>query len=227
MQVSKNLFAKVNQYILLVCVALMVSGCAVRMDNVHRVSLDDDITYILQPIPETLTNTGIQALFNIKQGSQQGKAKQFMIQVEMTTSRLLVSAYTVEGFSLFTLDWHTDVGTLVYDKKIAIDPLRVLAELQLVLWPSSDVAQGLEQGQLKVLSVTYREISSNNDVIYQIKQQDNISQLTNVKADYSIVIEELDRWSLLDEKLDGKSDAKLDENGLVNELTSDNMEIAP
>ena len=227
MQVSKKLFAKVNQYILLVCVALMVSGCAVRMDNVHRVSLDDDITYILQPIPETLTNTGIQALFNIKQGSQQGKAKQFMIQVEMTTSRLLVSAYTVEGFSLFTLDWHTDVGTLVYDKKIAIDPLRVLAELQLVLWPSSDVAQGLEQGQLKVLSVTYREISSNNDVIYQIKQQDNISQLTNVKADYSIVIEELDRWSLLDEKLDGKSDAKLDENGLVNELTSDNMEIAP
>ena len=119
------------------------------------------------------------------------------------------------------------MGTLVYDKKIAIDPLRVLAELQLVLWPSSDVAQGLEQGQLKVLSVTYREISSNNDVIYQIKQQDNISQLTNVKADYSIVIEELDRWSLLDEKLDGKSDAKLDENGLVNELTSDNMEIAP
>ena len=227
MQVSKNLFAKVNQYILLVCVALMVSGCAVRMDNVHRVSLDDDITYILQPIPETLTNTGIQALFNIKQGSQQGKENQFMIQVEMTTSRLLVSAYTVEGFSLFTLDWHTDVGTLVYDKKIAIDPLRVLAELQLVLWPSSDVAQGLEQGQLKVLSVTYREISSNNDVIYQIKQQDNISQLTNVKADYSIVIEELDRWSLLDEKLDGKSGEKLDENGLVNELTSDNMEITP
>ncbi|NRA73083.1 MAG: DUF3261 domain-containing protein [Gammaproteobacteria bacterium] len=219
MQVSKKLFAKVNQYILLVCVALMVSGCAVRMDNVHRVSLDDDITYILQPIPETLTNTGIQALFKFKQGSQQGKAKQFMIQVEMTASRLLVSAYTVEGFSLFTLDWHTDVGTLVYDKKIAIDPLRVLAELQLVLWPSSDVAQGLEQGQLKVLSVTYREISSNNDVIYQIKQQDNISQLTNVKADYSIVIEELDRWSLLDEKLDT--------NGSVTELTSDNMEIAP
>ena len=219
MQVSKNLFAKVNQYILLVCVALMVSGCAVRMDNVHRVSLDDDITYILQPIPETLTNTGIQALFNIKQGSQQGKENQFMIQVEMTTSRLLVSAYTVEGFSLFTLDWHTDVGTLVYDKKIAIDPLRVLAELQLVLWPSSDVAQGLEQGQLKVLSVTYREISSNNDVIYQIKQQDNISQLTNVKADYSIVIEELERWSLLDEKLDT--------NGSVTELTSDNVENAP
>ena len=220
MQVSKKLFAKVNQYILLVCAALMVSGCAMNMDNVHRVNLDDDIAYILQPIPETLVNTGIQAVFTLK---QQGKESQFMIQVEMTSSRLLVSGFTIEGLSLFSLDWHTELGTLVYDKKIAIDPLIVLAELQLVLWPSSDVTQGLEQGTLKVLSVNYREISSNNDVIYQIKQQDNISQLTNVKAGYSIVIEELERWSLLNEK----SDEKLDGNSSVNELTADNVEVTP
>ena len=223
MQVSKKLFAKVNQYILLVCAALMVSGCAMNMDNVHRVNLDDDIAYILQPIPETLVNTGIQAVFTLKQqkkqekpqGKQQGKESQFMIQVEMTSCRLLVSG--------FSLDWHTELGTLVYDKKIAIDPLRVLAELQLVLWPSSDVTQGLEQGTLKVLSVNYREISSNNDVIYQIKQQDNISQLVNVKAGYSIEIKELDRWSLSETKLNEKSDR----NGSVNELTADNVEITP
>ncbi|NQZ28145.1 MAG: DUF3261 domain-containing protein [Colwellia sp.] len=220
MQVSKKLFAKVNQYILLVCAALMVSGCAMHMDNVHRVNLDDDIAYILQPIPETLVNTGIQAVFTLK---QQGKESQFMIQVEMTSSRLLVSGFTIEGLSLFSLDWHTELGTLVYDKKIAIDPLRVLAELQLVLWPSSDVTQGLEQGTLKVLSVNYREISSNNDVIYQIKQQDNISQLVNVKAGYSIEIKELDRWSLSETKLNEKSDR----NGSVNELTADNVEITP
>lgn len=231
MQVSKKLFAKVNQYILLVCAALMVSGCAMHMDNVHRVNLDDDIAYILQPIPETLVNTGIQAVFTLKQqkkqekpqGKQQGKESQFMIQVEMTSCRLLVSGFTIEGLSLFSLDWHTELGTLVYDKKIAIDPLRVLAELQLVLWPSSDVTQGLEQGTLKVLSVNYREISSNNDVIYQIKQQDNISQLVNVKAGYSIEIKELDRWSLSETKLNEKSDR----NGSVNELTADNVEITP
>ena len=228
MQVSKKLFAKVNQYILLVCAALMVSGCAMHMDNVHRVNLDDDIAYILQPIPETLVNTGIQAVFTLKpQGKQQGKESQFMIQVEMTSSRLLVSGFTIEGLSLFSLDWHTELGTLVYDKKIAIDPLRVLAELQLVLWPSSDVTQGLAQGTLKVLSVNYREISSNNDVIYQIKQQDNISRLVNVKAGYSIVIEELERWSLSDEKLDGKLNEKSDQYGSVNELTADNVEITP
>ncbi|MCJ8295335.1 MAG: DUF3261 domain-containing protein [Colwellia sp.] len=227
MQVSKKLFAKVNQYILLVCAALMVSGCAMHMDNVHRVNLDDDIAYILQPIPETLVNTGIQAVFTLKQQKKQGKESQFMIQVEMTSSRLLVSGFTIEGLSLFSLDWHTELGTLVYDKKIAIDPLRVLAELQLVLWPSSDVTQGLAQGTLKVLSVNYREISSNNDVIYQIKQQDNISRLVNVKAGYSIVIEELERWSLSDEKLDGKLNEKSDQYGSVNELTADNVEITP
>ena len=220
MQVSKKLFAKVNQYILLLCAALMVSGCAMHMDNVHRVNLDDDIAYILQPIPETLVNTGIQAVFTLK---QQGKDSQFMIQVEMTSSRLLVSGFTIEGLSLFSLDWHTELGTLVYDKKIAIDPLRVLAELQLVLWPSSDVAIGLEQGTLKVLSENYREISTKNSVIYQIKQQGNISQLINVKAGYSIEIKELDRWSLSDEKLNEKPD----KNGSVNELTADNVENAP
>ena len=220
MQVSKKLFAKVNQYILLVCAALMVSGCAMHMDNVHRVNLDDDIAYILQPIPETLVNTGIQAVFTLK---QQGKESQFMIQVEMTSSRLLVSGFTIEGLSLFSLDWHTELGTLVYDKKIAIDPLIVLAELQLVLWPSSDVAIGLEKGQLKVLTANYREVSSNNSVIYQIKQQDNFSQLTNVKAGYSIEIKELDRWSLSETKLNEKSDR----NGSVNELTADNVEITP
>lgn len=224
MQVSRALLAKVNQYILLVCAALMVSGCAVHMDNVHRVDLDDDIAYILQPIPETLVNTGIQALFKLKQqGKQQNAQKsteqEFLIQVEMTSSRILVSGFTIEGLSLFSLDWHTELGTLVYDKKIAIDPLRVLAELQLVLWPSSNVSQGLEQGQLKVLSVNYREISSNNSVIYQIKEQDNISQLVNVKAGYSIVIEELERWSL--------SDEKSDKNGSENELTADKVEITP
>ena len=106
----------------------------------------------------------------------------------------------------------------------------MLAELQLVLWPNSDVTQGLAQGTLKVLSENYREISSDTGVIYQIKQQDNISELVNVKAGYSIVIEELERWSLSDEKsgekLDGKSDEKLDESGSVNELTSDNVENA-
>ena len=232
MQVSRVLLAKVSQYILLVCAALMVSGCAVHIDNVHRVNLDDDIAYILQPIPETLVNTGIQAVFTLKQqrtqqekpqDKQQGKESQFMIQVEMTSSRLLVSGFTIEGLSLFSLDWHTELGTLVYDKKIAIDPLRVLAELQLVLWPSSDVAIGLEQGTLKVLSENYREISTKNSVIYQIKQQGNISQLINVKAGYSIEIKELDRWSLSDEKLNEKPD----KNGSVNELTADNVENAP
>ena len=224
MQVNRALLAKVSQYILLVCAALMASGCAVHIDNVRRVNLDDDIAYILQPIPEQLTNTGIQALFTLKQQrKQQGNESQFMIQVEMTSSRLLVSGFTIEGLSLFSLDWHTELGTLVYDKKIAIEPLRVLAELQLVLWPSSDVAIGLEQGTLKVLSANYREISSNNSVIYQIKQQDNISQLINVKAGYSIEIKELDRWSLSDAKLNENSG----EDGRVNELTAENVEITP
>jgi len=157
--------------------------------------LDDNIGYVLQPIPEHLINTGIQALFSVK---QQGKDKQFLMQVEMTSSHLLLSAITVEGLSLFNLDWHTQLGTLTYDKKIAIEPLRVLAELQLVLWPVIDIAQGLERASIKVVVDNYREISSEKGVVYQIKKQDNISHMTNVQQKYVLVIEELERWQLLE-----------------------------
>ena len=181
--------------ILLLSAMLVVSACATRIDNVHRVMLDDNIGYVLQPIPENLINTGIQALFSIK---QQGNEKQFLIQVEMTQSQILISAMTVEGLSLFNLDWHTQLGILSYDKKIAIEPLRVLAELQLVLWPVIDIAQGLERASIKVVVDNYREISSEKGVVYQIKKQDNISHMTNVQQKYVLVIEELERWQLLE-----------------------------
>lgn len=155
--------------------------------------LDEDISYVLQPIPENLVNTGIQSLFTVK---QQGKENQFLMQVEMTQSRLLVSGMTVEGLSLFTLEWHTILGALSYDKKIAIEPLRILAELQLVLWPLAEISQGLERGKLKVITQSHREIKSANEIVYQIKQQANISHLVNLKQHYSIAIEELERWQL-------------------------------
>lgn len=182
--------------VLLLSAMLIVSACATRIDNVHRVMLDDNIGYVLQPIPEHLINTGIQALFSVK---QQGKDKQFLMQVEMTSSHLLLSAITVEGLSLFNLDWHTQLGTLTYDKKIAIEPLRVLAELQLVLWPVIDITQGLEQAKIKIVTDNYREINSEDDLIYQIKQQGSISYMTNVQQNYLLVIEELERWQLLEE----------------------------
>ena len=148
MRISNVVPARIKQSVLLLCVVLFVSACATRAVNIHRVILDDNIGYVLQPIPETLLPTGIQALFTVKQlkVKQQGKENQFLMQVEMTQSHLLISGMTVEGLSLFTLDWHTKLGTLTYDKKIAIEPLRILAELQLVLWPLADISQGLERG---------------------------------------------------------------------------------
>jgi len=189
---------QVKLTLLLLCTAFIVSACATRAINIHRVMLGDNIDYVLQPIPDNLINTGIQALFTVKEikVKQQGEEKQFLMQVEMTESHLLVSGMTVEGLSLFTLDWHTKLGTLSYDNKIAIEPLRILAELQLVLWPLADISQGLEQSKMTIKTQGHREIISGNEVIYQIKQQENISHLLNLKQHYSIVIEELERWQL-------------------------------
>jgi len=219
MKVSNALLTRFKRDILLLLMVFIISGCTVRVDDVHRIMLDDNIAYVLQPIPEKLMNTGIQALFTVKQlkDKQQGKEKQFLMQVEMTQSHLLVSGMTVEGLSLFTLDWNTELNTLNFDKKIAIEPLRILAELQLVLWPLANILNGLEQAKMTVISINHREISSLNEVIYQINQQDNISRLVNLKRNYSLEIEELERWPLSGEiNLDIKPEQSLQKSIVEN-----------
>ncbi|MEI6895096.1 MAG: DUF3261 domain-containing protein [Colwellia sp.] len=190
---QKNLLATNKLSFILLCTVFIVSACATQVVNTPRVMLDDNISYVLQPIPDSLMNTGIQALFKV---TKQGKEEQFLMQVEMTQSNLLISGMTVEGLSLFSLAWNANLATLTYDKKIAIEPMRVLAELQLVLWPVNDIAHGLENSKIKLTTANIREISSLTGVIYQIKQHENISQLLNLKQDYSIVIEEIDRWQI-------------------------------
>lgn len=186
----------ITQHILLLATVLMMSACATRVDNVHRVMLDDDIVYVLQPIPKNLINTGMLAQFTVK---QQGQENQFLMQVEMTQSQLLISGMTVEGLSLFSLDWHTKSGTLSYNKKITIEPLRVLAELQFVLWPLAEISQGLEGAEIKNITKTHREISSTKGLIYQLEQQASVNHLINLKQHYSITIKELERWQLAEQ----------------------------
>jgi len=183
---------------LLICTVTMITSCATHVDNVHRIQLNENIVYVLQSIPDSLLNTSILASFTVK---QQGKENQFLMQVEMTASRLLISGMTVEGLSLFSLDWHTELGTLDYDKKIAIEPQRVLAELQLALWPVTSIYQGLENGKLTVDKHNIREISAQGEVIYQIKIHGTNSQLVNLKHNYSIVVEELERWTLPEQQV--------------------------
>lgn len=188
-----SLLATIKQGILLICTVLIVTACAHSVHNAHRVMLDDNIGYVLQPIPENLINTGIQALFQVK---QQGLEKQFLMQIEMTSSSLLISGMTVEGLSLFTLDWQIDSGQLSLDKNIAIEPLRILAELQFVLWPISEIALGLEQASIATTKVNTREISIAGDILYKINHNENITHLINIKQDYTLIIKELERWNI-------------------------------
>lgn len=202
MYLGNTVLIQMKRGILLLCTLALISSCASQLNNVHRVQLDDNITYVLQPIPEELINTGILASFSV---NQQGKEEQLLMQVEMSPSRLLISGMTVEGLSLFTLDWHTSVGSLNIDKKIAIEPQRILAELQLALWPSSSIAQGLAQGQLRVKE-NKREITAAGEVIYQITVKENNSELINLKQNYSIAVDEIERWLLTTEQ--GKLETK-------------------
>ncbi|RHW75798.1 DUF3261 domain-containing protein [Colwellia sp. RSH04] len=202
MYLGSTVLKQMKRGILLLCTLAFISACVSQLNNVHQVQLDDNITYVLQPIPEELINTGILASFSV---NQQGKEEQLLMQVEMSPSRLLISGMTVEGLSLFSLDWHTSLGTLNIDKKIVIEPLRILAELQLALWPSTSISQGLAQGQLHVKE-NKREITAAGEVIYQITVNENNSELINLKQNYTIAVDEIERWLLTTEQ--GKLETK-------------------
>jgi hypothetical protein len=173
---------------------MSLSGCASRLQTFDSVILSESIHYRLQPIPKILTHTGIQALFKVQKKNSEEKS--FLIHLEMNESHLLISAMTLEGFSLFSLDWNILLGTLNHDNKTGINPLRVLAELQLVLWPLKSVLQGLNQGILTNSITNERFIHADKTLIYHIKQHDTLYSLYHHQQDYSIKIKELERWKL-------------------------------
>ncbi len=196
MYIGNNVLKLMTRNILLLCTIAFITSCASQQNNVHRVQLDDNITYVLQPVPDVLINTGILASVTVK---RLGEEHQHLIQVEMSPSRILISGMTIEGVSLFSLDWHTELEQLNIDKKITTDPQRILAELQLALWPTSSLYQGLEQGQLNVKE-NNRELTALGEVIYQINTKEKHSQLINLKQNYSIAVQELERWVLTTEQ---------------------------
>ncbi len=196
MYIGNNVLKLMTRNILLLCTIAFITSCASQQNNVHRVQLDDNITYVLQPVPDVLINTGILASVTVK---RLGEEHQHLIQVEMSPSRILISGMTIEGVSLFSLDWHTELEQLNIDKKITTDPQRILAELQLALWPTSSIYQGLEQGQLNVKE-NNRELTALGEVIYQINTKEKHSQLINLKQNYSIAVQELERWVLTTEQ---------------------------
>ena len=176
----------------------MLISCASKPTLVNVVELTPTLNYRLQAVPSALVNKGIQSLFTIE---HEQSDKKILIQVEMTANNILVSGMTLEGFSLFTIDWNEQTNSVVIDNFISIDPLRILAELQLSLWPVRTVNQGLSSAVMTssaMLGIAdiERKIIQDSVVLYSIKQVNKITTLNNKQQDYSLKIEELDRWTL-------------------------------
>jgi hypothetical protein len=131
---------KLMQLISVMFISLWVVSCVNKPIETNAVALSDTVSYQLQPVPELFVNKGIQALLEINHNKSD---EQVLLQVEMTSDNILVSGMTVEGFSLFNIEWQVNTNRAVVDKVISIDPLRILAELQLSLWPLDVINQGL------------------------------------------------------------------------------------
>lgn len=177
------------------CIMLLLTACAGKINNIHTVALDNNINYTLQAIPESLVNVGLLSHFEVK---QPGKNNTFLMQVEFTQTKILISGMTAEGLSLFNISWDNQEAVLDYTKSIDIDPKRILAELQLVLWPSDLISQGLAKAKL-IATPDSKRVMIDGSLVYDITEQDKINKLINLKQKYSITITTLERWRLSDD----------------------------
>jgi hypothetical protein len=191
---------KLMPLISVIFISLWVVSCANKPIETNAVALSNTVNYQLQPVPELLVNKGIQALLEIKHNKSD---EQVLIQVEMTSDNILVSGMTVEGFSLFNIEWQVNTNLAVVDKVISIDPLRILAELQLSLWPVDVINQGLSsaliintQGLKQTAHTKQRTVLQGKTVLYTITQNNNVMILLNKQQDYALTIKELARWEL-------------------------------
>ena len=57
------------------------------------------------------------------------------------------------------------------------------------------IAKGLKQGEFSV-NKEQRMLSALGEVIYQITVNDGSSLVMNIKQDYSVAVEEIERWQL-------------------------------
>lgn len=173
-----------------------IIGCTSTVNDNQSVKLSGDISYRLQAVKNENINTGELVHIVVDMGNEQ---RQFLVQIEITDSTLTLSGMSAEGVSLFLLTWHlasNQIQSKVYFP-VDLDPLRVLAELQLSRWPVTDVDIGLQGATVIQASSNTRKIVTKNETIYVIEQKDGKWLLSNLLANYEISITPLEQWKLL------------------------------
>jgi len=192
-QIKQFILSYFARYFLLLCCLLLVTSCTNQRIIALKLPLAGNAYYLLQPIPASLNNRGLQATFTI---SHQNKEQELLVQAEFNQSRMVVSGMTLEGLTLFTISWQDSSNIIDFESKIDIEPLRMLAEMQFSLWPIADVANGLKNALIKELSGNTKEISVNDVILYQLSQDNNLTHIINNQQHYQLIINELARWKI-------------------------------
>jgi hypothetical protein len=190
---------------MLIISLILLSACASQQINNTKTDLTDKAFYLLQPVPQALENTGIQAIFNVK---HKGENQQLIIQVEFTQENMIASGVTIEGLSLFSVNWHTKSNIIDFESKIELSPLTMLAQLQFALWPITSVNNGLhgammheivhqdKQKEHKQSAVNEKTITTNDQLLYRLSQQSKKTIIINEQKNYQLHITELERWKI-------------------------------
>ncbi len=194
MKKKQNTPIAFNIWLIISCI-LLLSSCASQIEGQIKVTLQPGVDYYPQLMPKSEQHYGELSRFVVKKNNQQ---HQLLVQTESNAENISVVGMSVEGMTLFTLTWYSLEDRLLTKKNIPIDlePLRILAEMQLVKWPVAVIAQGLVGASIEEKSSGDRIITNlQGEVIYKIDHSGNNIVINNLSQGYIIEIERLEKWN--------------------------------
>ena len=177
---------RVSVTLLILC--LLVVGCS-SAHRIDTVSLDHEIHYKLQAVPESLPKMSALQLVTVTRGDEQNT---LLLQSERSEQQLNLVALTAQGISLFSLSLFKDGNYHVENHLPGINlyPSNMLADMQLATWPLINVKQGL-LGASITQQQDARIISDLNGEVMRIRYTDTTTTITHMRRHYTITIEEI------------------------------------
>lgn len=180
---------------LVILVITLLVGCSTTNQSFNTVPLSSGLVYRIQPIPEQLKQKG--QLVHMRIDAKE-KSRELLVQSEIYTDSIIMTGMTIEGISLFSIEWNYLNSRYDFNKTLPIDvePRRFLAEYQLSNWSESAINTGLINGSYAVVQDNSWVIKNGNKVAYRIERGSKGAAISNIEAGYKIYIKLIQQWSL-------------------------------
>ncbi|WP_448549450.1 DUF3261 domain-containing protein [Thalassotalea fusca] len=188
----------VSKVFVTLCVSaylLLVSGCAtLKEQSVSTVDIATNVRLKLTLPPESLVGQNLSQLMTISYGQT---SHQMLVQVAFEQNRLIMVAVSVQGVPLFELEMDAlgKVALRSYISLPDLNPMYVLADIQLTHWPIDALTSQLLGGSVRATAderQQMRELVVNDEVVVRIHKDQKSTQFEHLERHYQLQLTDME-----------------------------------